>query len=303
MRRTVLILAAALVALASCSDDDVQPTTDAGPLVLDGTGLRDIAAGKDRSKPGPDQAPKPDISTAINEKEPNDGSTATELHKLTWPVAVNGAIGKAGDKDIFGIDVQAGDRLVARIKPATPLQPHLVIFDPKGKLPTVANADSKETFVEYYALKSAPLLLAVRDRRNVAKPPKNVGGKGFTYLLTIQRLKRPPVPVTVSVEKSMTLAPRGTVRVFSYTATKGLDMQLTVRAQQLSKPSDVDSRLSLFHPGQKIWAGTNDDASAGVKDSLLKGPMPASGTYHAIVENLKIDAADLRFSFRATTIK
>ncbi len=192
---------------------------------------------------------------------------------------------------------------MVKVKAGGPFQPHLVIFDPLGKLPTAANAGPSDLFAEYYCLKSGALYIGLRDRRNVAKPPKNVGGPAFTYTLSIERLKRAPTPVTVSKEISSSLAPRGVVRVFSFSATKGLDMQITVDAKKLSTPSQVDSRLSLFHPGQKIWAGTNDDATSGLSDSLLKGPMPFTGTYHAIVENVKIDATDLRFAFRATTIK
>ncbi len=304
------ILAASVCILLGCSDDDVNASADSGSSLKDGLPARD--RGKvipDKKKVFPDKGKvltdkgKADASAFISEKEPNDGKTPSDLNLVTWPAAIVGSIGKAGDTDIFGINVKAGDRFVVKVKAGGPFQPHLVIFDPLGKLPTAANAGPSDLFAEYYCLKSGALYIGLRDRRNVAKPPKNVGGPAFTYTLSIERLKRAPTPVTVSKEISSSLAPRGVVRVFSFSATKGLDMQITVDAKKLSTPSQVDSRLSLFHPGQKIWAGTNDDATSGLSDSLLKGPMPFTGTYHAIVENVKIDATDLRFAFRATTIK
>ncbi len=302
MRALLLITALALT--AACSDDDNGVALDSGVWQLDGKAQKDKGSAKKDKGSGKKDLPRADASGAVvKEKEPNDGATSTDFQSVSWPVKITGAIGKAGDTDIFGINVKAGDRLVATVKRAGPLQPHLAMFDPKGKLLTVVNAGAKDTMAEYYAIKDGLLLVALRDRRNVAKPPQNVGGSSFTYTLTIARLARAPIPVTVSVEKTGSLSPSGTVRVFSYTATKNLDMQLTVKAKKLAKPSKVDSRLTLFHPGQKAWLGTNDNPSLGVTDSILKGRMPFNGTYHAIVENVELGATDLRFAFRVTTIK
>ena len=301
----LLHLLAALALALSCSDDDTSTIKDSGVVTLDGKQVQD-QGGKptpDKGKPTPDKGKADAGLAAIKEKEPNDGQTATEYQSVSWPVKITGTIGKAADKDLFQITAKAGERFVVKVTPSGPLQPHLVIFDPNNKLPTAANQGTMATIAEYYMVKDGALFIALRDLRNVAKPPQNVGGATFAYTLTITRLYRAAIPVTVSVEKSGTLSPAGTVRVFSYTATKGLDMQLTVKAKKLSSPSEVDSRLSLFHPGQRAWLGTNDDSSAGVSDSLLKGKMPFSGTYHAIVENVKLGAKDLRFAFRATTIK
>ena len=300
--RTTLLLAALTLA-AACSDDDNSVAPDGG-VPLDSKVQKDKSATKtDKGKPKPD-LPGPDAGApAVKEKEPNNGATATDYQSVSWPVTITGAIGMAGDTDIFGANVKAGDRLVASVKGPGPLQPHLALFDPKGNLLTVVNAGAKETMAEYYAIKDGLLLVALRDRRNVAKPPQNVGGSAFTYTLSIKRLTRAPIPVTVSVEKSGTLSPSGTVRVFSYSATKDLDMQLTVKAKKLAAPSQVDSRLTLFFPGQKAWLGTNDNPTLSETDSILKGKMPFTGTYHAIVENVELGATDLRFAFRVTTIK
>ena len=309
--RTLILMAALIMAMTACSDDDTGEAKDGGAPPADGKQLKDKGKppadkGKppaDKGKPPADKG-EPDAGLAtIKEKEPNDGATATEYQTVSWPIQITGAIGKANDTDLFRITAKAGDRLVVKVTPSAQLQPHLVIFDQKGKLPTAANAGPKAIMAEYYMLKSDDLLVGVRDRRNVIKPVQGVGGSGFTYTLSITRLKRAPTPVTISVEKSGTLSPAGTVRVFSYTATQGLDIQLTVKAKKLASPSDVDSRLSLFHPGQKAWLGTNDNPSLGVSDSVLKGKMPFNGTYHAIVENVELGATDLRFAFRATTIK
>ncbi|MCC6749269.1 MAG: hypothetical protein IT371_16520 [Deltaproteobacteria bacterium] len=234
-----------------------------------------------------DQRPG-DAAASVSESEPNDGKTTTEVNAIKVPVLVRGSIGVADDADVFTFQAQAGDRLVARVQGQGGLRPHLAVFGEKGLgVPaSVTSSASGETFAEYYVLKSGAYFVAVRDLRNVGGSSQHVGGPALTYALTVLGLSRPPISATVGSETKATISPYGTVLVFAFTAQKDEKVDVTVLAKRLVPPSDADTRLSLFHPGQAAWLGTNEDLSGSQSDSLLTGNLPFAGTYHAIVENV-----------------
>jgi len=315
---------AAALALAGCQQGVVEERSDAAckdGLDNDGDGLVDCADPDCRARPIcatadagrearlPDQRPDAlgragdrgvDALALISEKEPNDGKTKTEFTPITIPVAATGAIGVADDVDLYGWNASAGDRLTAVVKSDGTLEPHLAVFgDAALSVPTAINAGAGQVMAEYYVLKSGSYFIGVRDRRNVGSSA-HVGGAAFTYTLTVTALARPPLPATLGGEVKGDLAPPGTVAVFAFDATAGATLKVEVLAARLSPPSSLDSRLSLFHPGQKVWVGTNDNISLTQTDSLLEGPMPFSGSYHAIVENEGTAASDLGFVLKVS---
>jgi hypothetical protein len=161
-----------------------------------------------------------------------------------------------------------------------------VFGDSALNVPAAVNAGPQpDLLCEYYVLKSGSHFVAVRDRRNVGSSSQHVGGPSFGYALAVAALARAPIAASVGGETPAVLSPDGTVAVFSFSAAPNAELELGVLAARLSPPSAVDSRLSLFHPGQTAWLGTNDNLGLGQTDSLLKGTMPFAGTYHAIVEN------------------
>lgn len=310
----ILRIVLVMCMISGCSDDtEVGPDgatggTDGG--VSDGGGADKGQADRgqadrgqaDTGKADTGKADKaPDTTGTITEKEPNNGTTKTEFQTVSSPMIIKGAIGTADDIDLFGLKVQAGQRLVVEVTSGGTMQAHLAVFDLADKLPAVVSAGpGPGAIAEYYALKdAATLLVGVRDRRNVGSS-QHVGGAKFTYTLSILPLKRAPIPMTTGSTKSSTLAPAGTVRVFSFKANKGDNWKIRVLASQLSPPSDVDSRLSLFCVDQKSWHGTNDNASGAGGDSLIQGAMPYTCTYHAVVENVQLGAAKLGFALKIT---
>jgi len=263
-------------------DASLERRPDAGKP--DAPGPRETGLGD--SHPG--EASAPDAPSPIAEQEPNDGKTTTEFQPIALPVQVDAAIGIADDTDLFGLQATAGDRLSVTVRSAGSLEPHLAVFgDSALNVPAGVTTGGAGTTVlaEYYVLKSGSYYVGVRDRRNVGSSSQHVGGSGFGYLLSVMPLSRAPIPATVGGEASAMLDPPGTVAVFSFTATPNDALELSVLAARLTPPSDVDSRLSIFHPGQGAYLGTNDNLSASQTDSLLKGTFPFSGVYHAIVEN------------------
>ena len=301
--------------IAGCSDD-TDAGQDGAPAAQD-QGVQD-GAGVDKGKADKGQADKakadkatadkgkadkaPDSAGTITEQEPNNGTTKTEFQPVSAPIMINGAIGKPDDIDLFGLKVQAGQRLVVKVTSGGTMQAHLAVFDLANKLPAAVSAGpGNGAMAEYYVLSNAAtLLVGIRDRRNVGSGSLHVGGPKHTYTVSILPLKRAPIPINVGAEKKSSLSPAGTVRVFSFPAKKDDKLQIQVRARALSPSSDMDSRLSLFCAGQKTWHGTNDDAPGTKGDSLLKGTMPFTCTYHAVVENVKLDATKLDFALKIT---
>ena len=262
-----------------------------GDLGLDG--------GSDASLDGPAAADglSGDTFAQLSESEPNNGSTTTEFNAITVPSLITGAIGSANDADVFSFTAQAGDRLAVTATSDGDAQLHLAVFGETSlDVPPAVNAfgQGNNAFAEYYVLKAGTYFIAVRDRRNVGSSPAGVGGASFTYSLSVAPLSRAPQALTLGQSVASQLSPAGTVRVFSFSATKDDDLELRAMAKGLTPASDVDTRLSLFHPGQKAWLGTNDNPSLSESDSLLKGKMPFTGTYHVVVENVADSGSDLR---------
>jgi len=298
------------LAVAGCSDSQCTGAACAGDSGRDlraeaaptPDAARPEAAAADARPAGPEARPPEAALPKSSESEPNDGKTKTEFNAIAVPTQVTGAIGVADDIDLFSWQAAAGDRVTVTVKTGgSSLQPHLAVFgDAALGVPAAVSAGAGDVMAEYYVLKSGSYFVGVRDRRNVGASSAHVGGPGFTYTMTITPLTRAPIPAQVGGEVKASASPPGTVVVFSYTAAAGDDLEVTVLAQRLSPPSDLDSRLSLFHPGQKVWVGTNDNLGSGQPDSLLKGKMPFDGTYHAVVENEGTAVTNLDFALKIT---
>lgn len=264
---------------------------DGALLPADGGSTPDAAHVADLAPDGP--APRPEV-------EPNDGATAEEVNAVAIPDVITGAIGSPGDVDLFRWTAQAGDRLVVTVTAHEELQAHLAIFGdaPLEVPPAVSSGPGPDAMAELYALKSGVYYIAVRDRRNVGERSGQVGGPDFGYTLSILPLTRPPIPVTVGQEVAAEMLPHGVIRVFAFEAVEGDNLSITVLADRLQPPSDVDSRVSLFFPAQGIWLGTNEDLSASQTDSLLEGEMPFTGAYHVVVEDVGEGGEDMRIVLR-----
>jgi hypothetical protein len=299
---TAIAIAVAVVSmlLPSCSSSGDGGATDTGPPDWSIDLSRDGEISPDRSlnadNGAPDAMPPDAPVTTITEQEPNNGATETEHNGITPPVVIQGAIGTADDIDIFSFSAQAGDRLVVEVKSGGTLQPHLAINDPKSSLPPgpAVSAGPNDVMAEYYVVKPGLYMIFLRDRRNVGTS-QHVGGPSFGYTVSVLPLTRPPVQTSIGSQQSSSLSPAGTIRVFSFSAVQDDLLDLSV---QVSPPSVVDARLTLFHTGQKSWHGTNEDPLEPT--ALLQGKMPFSGTYHAIVENVSGDATNLDFTFGVT---
>lgn len=293
-----LPFAAFLLAIVACSE---EPASTASSPTDGGTTSDGSTTGKDAGDTnvpddaGSDAAEPP--LTEQTEKEPNDGTTATEVGTMMLPGIMSGALDPANDVDIFSIAPAPGELWEWTLAPkGADLAPHLTIFDtdPNNMNPTVlAKGDAAQTItLQHFVLGTGKLVAAVRDARNV---PTGTGRGGPSYGYTLTAKKKTPAPIAATFPSTKTgkLASLSSVDLYSFTLTASTGVDVIIRAERKTAPSTLDSRLSLFSVTTKKSVGTNDDAS-GTTDSQLGGTLPA-GSYIAVVENEGTNAADLSY--------
>lgn len=286
-----------LLALAACSDaatsaspPDAGSTGDASPPRSDGGGGTAEDAGADAGEPP---------LTEQEEKEPNNGSTETELNPMTLPGVMKGALDPADDLDIFSIAPAPGELWEWTLAPTgAGLSPHLAVFDAdtnNAVNPTVLAkaAPGQPAVLQHFVLGAGKLVAAVRDARNVPTP-SGQGGPTHGYTLTAKKKTPAPVPITLSSTKQGKLASLSSLDLYSFTLPASTDLDVIVRAAQKVPPSTLDSRVSIFSVTAKKSLGTNDDAGGGTTDSKLGGTLPA-GSYLVLVDNEGTNDADLSY--------
>lgn len=236
--------------------------------------------------------------TEQQEKEPNNGSPATEVNAMTIPGSMTGAIDPANDVDIFSLTPAAGEVWEWRLAPSgADLAPHITVFDTAADNlnPTVLakGAAGETTTIQHFVLGGGKWVAAVRDARNV---PTGTGKGGPTYGYTLTAKKVTPQVTSIAVGDTKTgmLTSLSSIGLFKLTlaATTGLD--IVVRADRKLSPSTLDSRLSLWRESTKKSIGTNDDIG-GSSDSELGGDSFPAGSYIIVIENEGTDATDLSY--------
>lgn len=303
------VLALALAGFVACSGEDGSNGAPAGADSGQDDGRED--GGEPRPSTGDDAgseadgAPVDPTLPLADEQEPNDGKTPTEVGAMALPSVMKGAISPANDQDLFAIAPQPGELWEWSLAPTTPdLAPHLVIFDSAAdnKNPTVlaAGAAGKGALtLEHFVLNAGQQVAVVRDTRNVPKPT-GVGGTSYGYTLTARRKTAQPVAVTFPSTKTGTLASLSSIALYAFSTTSTATFAIVVRAARKAPSSTLDSRLSLYDVNGKRSVLTNDDLSAAVTDSELRGTLPA-GSYLVLLENEGTNATDLSYEIEFAT--
>lgn len=294
VRFSCALVAFGLAALASCSSDSPSAAaspndggaSDATSATEDG-GKEDGASGDSGEVEGPAQ----------DEAEPNGGALGAggkpETNAMTVPGSMRGAIDPADDADIFAVALSPGEmwRYTIEAQSGATYAPHLTVFDTKENNlnPTQlvkAKAGNTVATLEHFVLRSGEFVAAVRDARNVpATSSSHVGGSDTRYRFAAKRITPQPKKVTLPETVTGQLATVASVALFSFTTTKNTNVEIVVKAARKSSPSDLDSRLSLFHAASKTAVLTNDNAGGVTSDSEIRGPMPLDGEYYVILEN------------------
>ena len=299
MRSLLFLTSIALFVACSTTETSTSiPTTTDDAGTDSGTTRRDSGDTDPDPDPADGGTDAEQPLTEQQEKEPNNGSSPTDVQKMTIPGTMAGAIDPANDADIFSVAPLAGELWEWKLAPSgADLAPHLTVFDSAAdnSNPTVlakGTAGGTAT-IQHFVLEGGTWLAAVRDARNV---PSGTGKGGPTYGYTFSAKKLTVNPTTIAVgdTKTGTLASLSSVALFKLTLASSTGLDVVVRAERKSSPSTLDSRLSIWSNATKKSIGTNDDAS-GTTDSELGGAAIPAGTYTIVLDNEGTDATDLSY--------
>ncbi len=297
MSRSILLLPPSVLLLAvACSSTTAPPGSTAGTEDAGGTPTAPAKEAGSTEPEEEDGGNEPDAGPTQQEKEPNDGTTETEVGTMTIPGSMGGALDPKGDVDLFSIAPQPGELWEWTLAPVGgALAPSLTVFDLAGNSPTMLGTSDTGTplKLQHFVLASGNWLAAVRDSRNPTGA-KNVGGPSFTYTLTATKKTPSPTAVTIPSTKTGKLASLSSVDLYSFTLPTSTGLDVIIRAERKAQPSTLDSRVSIFETGTKKSLGTNDDASGQTPDSQLGGTLPA-GSYVVVVDNEGTNGADLSY--------
>jgi hypothetical protein len=296
-----LLLSSSVALFIACSTTE---TSTSAPATTDDAGSDSDTTGRDPGDSGSD----PDAADAAadadqpfteqQEKEPNNGSPATDVNAMTIPGSMTGAIDPADDTDIFSVIPAAGELWEWKLVPTgTDLAPHITVFDTAaGTLnPTVLakGAPGETATIQHFVLGGGKWVAAVRDARNVPNPTGK-GGATYGYTFTAKKVTPQLTTIAVGDTKTGTLASLSSVALFKLSLAASTGLDVVVRAERKSSPSTLDSRLSIWSTATKKSIGTNDDAG-GTSDSELGGSAIPAGTYTIVLDNEGTDGSDLSY--------
>lgn len=283
------VVSLGLLAHCSSQSDATAPEKSAGA----DSGVED---GNAPDAPSNDASVDAETLAAQKESEPNDGDAVdggAQTNTMTLPGVMTGAIQDADDKDLFSIAVAPGELWSWELRAdASSFVPHLIVFDttPANLNPTVAAKGAAATDVarlDHFVLGAGTFLAGVRDARNLpAASSAHVGAPNLTYRLIATKKTVNPTSVTLPSTVTGALAYVGNVAIYTFSANAGTNVDLVVNAKRKAAPSALDSRLTLFAVASKTALLTNDDLNGSTTDSEIHGPLPSTGTYYVVLENV-----------------
>lgn len=229
----------------------------------------------------------------VLESEPNDSPGAATAAGAEFPLAFNGIIGRAGDRDCYRFHAARGtrfefDAFASRL--GSPLDSILSIEDAAGKV-IVANDDegTHDSRLVFLAPRSGDYVLSVTDKRGE-------GGENFIYRVEVTRPEPAlaaflPRPERTSQEGQTVVVPRGNRVVALLGAQRrGVegDVDLTLR----DLPSGVGASRSAL-AADRFWLPVVFEAKqdapiggtlAGVLASGHAGQQSVEGQFRQVVD-------------------
>lgn len=274
---------------SACGGDD-----DGGSSVVDGgPGSSDGSGGSS------------DAGAIVMETEPNDGQEAdlSDVDQLVVGGAVSGAIGTAGDVDVFFFDTEPGQLYRLTLVPPnqSELAAHLTVIDAGrgGEAPgldfvKIDKAESGLTSsLEILAMGQGGYYAIVRDTRNV-DDDAGVGSSSHSYLLSVEQRQIEAGGVTFPSNMSGTLDTSGSVDLYSFTGTEGDDVLF-----DFDTGGDIDGRMWIYAEATGDWIARNDDRAQGDLDPLIDAPLTESGSMYLVVENIEPGATTRTYTVNA----
>ncbi len=188
----------------------------------------------------------------VNEVEPNDQPKQANA-TVSWPVAFNGIIGKAGDEDHFRFRAKKGDVIDVQafaFRIGSPLDTVVAILDPRGEV--IAGNDDDESHdsrVQVSIPADGEYFVRVTDKRKQ-------GGPTFIYRVELEAPKTGlavflPERSRKSQDRQVIAVPRGN-RVTAYLAVRrdGFTGPVSITPGEL--PVGVKTTLATIAPEEYL---------------------------------------------------
>lgn len=228
----------------------------------------------------------------VIEKEPNDTLADARLSPARMNVTFNGVLEKAGDVDTYAILARQGKRIRLELHGyalGSPMDPAMRLLNEKGvELAAGHDTHNLDPAIEYTP--AADGTLFVQFFAFAHPPAADVTFKGsanHVYRLTVTDEPRPAValnePKTLALPATVNgcISKGGEEDAYTFTAKKGDDLQIRVRAQILHT-SELDAALRIEDSKGKVLQQA-DDSEKDALDPALRWKAPSDGEYKLIV--------------------
>jgi uncharacterized protein YdeI (BOF family) len=225
------------------------------------------------------------------EKEPNDSLAQAKSGEARMNVTLNGVLEKVGDVDTFAIRAQKGKRVRFELHGyalGSPMDPAMRLLSDRG-IELAAGHDTSNLDPRMEYTPSADGLLYVQLFAFAHPPAADVAFKGSTNHVYRLMVTDEPKPMTVLSEPGKLSLPaslQGCIGkaaeedTYSFSAKKGDDLQISVRAQRLGSPLDATLRME-DEAGKTLQQA--DDSEKETLDPSLRWKAPKAGEFKLMI--------------------
>jgi hypothetical protein len=225
------------------------------------------------------------------ETEPNDTLVTAKANPAKMNVTINGVLEKAGDVDTHAFPAKKGQRIILELHGygiGSAMDPAMRLLNEQGvEIEAGHDTHNLDPRIEHTAAADGTLFLQVFAFSH--PPAADVAFKGsvhHVYRLTLtdepKKMPRLNEPKTITVPTVLTgsIAKAREEDVFSFTAKKGDDLQITVRAQALRSPLDAILRIEDTD-GKTLQQA--DDGDKENLDPALRWKAPKDGEFKFVI--------------------
>lgn len=225
------------------------------------------------------------------ETEPNENLAAAKANPAKINVTINGVLEKAGDVDTHAFPVKKGQRIILELHGysiGSAMDPAMRLLNEQGvEIEAGHDTYNLDPCIEHTPTANGTLYVQIFA---FAHPPAaDVAFKGsanhvYRLTLTDEPRKTPQLdePKTISAPTLLTgcMAKAREEDVFTLTAKKGDDLQITVRAQAIRSPLDAILRI------EDMDGKTLKQADDGEKENLdpaMRWTAPKDGEFKFVI--------------------
>jgi hypothetical protein len=227
----------------------------------------------------------------LMETEPNDTLVTAKANPAKMNVTINGVLEKAGDVDTHAFPVEKGQRIILELHGygiGSAMDPAMRLLNEQGvEIEAGHDTHNLDPRIEHTPTANGTLFVQIFAFSH--PPAADVAFKGsahhvYRLKLTEEPKKTPRLnePKTIAVPTILSgcIAKAREEDVFSFTAEKGDDLQITVRAQAIRSP--LDAILRIEDADGKTLQQADDGAKENL-DPALHWKAPKDGEFKFVI--------------------